>query len=174
MVVCKKMCNFEATTLGKVPTITKKNDHRTMATATIDQLQDEIIEEFNGLDEWMDRYAYIIELADTLPPLEECYKTPDNLIAGCQSRVWLHAEVDEQGLLQLQADSDALIVKGIVAMLVRVLGGHTPHEVRQAKLYFIDEIGLHTHLSPTRSNGLLAMLKRIEAYAVAFDTQNNA
>ena len=130
MVVCKKMCNFEAATLGKVPTITKKNDHRTMATATIDQLQDEIIEEFNGLDEWMDRYAYIIELADTLPPLEECYKTPDNLIAGCQSRVWLHAEVDEQGLLQLQADSDALIVKGIVAMLVRVLGGHTPHEVR--------------------------------------------
>lgn len=168
MVVCKKMCNFEAATLGKVPTITKKNDHRTMATATIDQLQDEIIEEFNGLDEWMDRYAYIIELADTLPPLKECYKTPDNLIAGCQSRVWLHATKSDDGTLHFEADSDALIVKGIISLLIGILDGQTPQDILDADLYFIDRIGLREHLSPTRSNGLVAMVKRIHDYALAF------
>lgn len=135
---------------------------------TINEIQDEIIEEFSGMDDWMDRYAYIIDLADTLEPIAESERVPDNLIDGCQSRVWLVAAVDGDGLLQLRADSDAMIVKGIVALLVRVLSGHTPTEVLDADLYFIEQIGLHQHLSPTRSNGLVAMLKQIRAYAMAY------
>lgn len=136
--------------------------------ATINQLQDEIIEEFEGFDDWMDRYAYIIELGNAMPALDEQYKTPDNLIDGCQSRVWLQADYTD-GVIHLQADSDALIVKGIVSMLVRVLDGQSPRDILDADLYFIDRIGLREHLSPTRSNGLVAMVKRIHDYALALN-----
>ena len=135
---------------------------------TINQLQDEITEEFDGLTDWMDRYAYIIDLGNTLPALPEEKKTPGNLIEGCQSRVWITAERNDDGTLHFLADSDALIVKGIVAMLLRVLNDHTPDEILGANLYFIDRIGLHEHLSPTRSNGLVAMVKQIDNYARAF------
>ena len=140
-----------------------------MTEKTINQLQDEIIEEFEGLDDWMDRYAYIIELGNAMPELDEQYKTPDNLIDGCQSRVWLQADY-EDGVISFSADSDALIVKGIVSMVVRVLSGHTPQEILDADLYFIEAIGLRDHLSPTRSNGLLAMVKHARAYALAYTT----
>ncbi|MBR1883241.1 MAG: SufE family protein [Muribaculaceae bacterium] len=140
--------------------------------ATINQLQDEIIEEFDGFDDWMDRYAYIIDLGNAMPPLPEEYKTPDNLIDGCQSRVWLNAERKADGSLVFTADSDALIVKGIVSMLVRVLSGQQPRDILAADLYFIDRIGLHDHLSPTRSNGLLAMMKQMRAYALAYEAQD--
>lgn len=135
----------------------------------INQLQDEIIEEFEGFDDWMDRYAYIIELGNAMPPLDEKFKTSDNLIDGCQSRVWLQADYAD-GVITFQADSDALIVKGIVSMVVRVLSGHTPQEILDADLYFIERIGLREHLSPTRSNGLLAMVKQARAYALAFNS----
>lgn len=135
---------------------------------TINQLQDEIIEEFDGLTDWMDRYAYIIDLGNTLPALPEEKKTPGNLIEGCQSRVWISAERNDDGTLHFLADSDALIVKGIVALLLRVLNDHTPDEILGANLYFIDRIGLHEHLSPTRSNGLVAMVKQIDNYARAY------
>ena len=135
---------------------------------TINQLQDEITEEFDGLTDWMDRYAYIIDLGNTLPALPEEKKTPGNLIEGCQSRVWITAERNDDGTLHFLADSDALIVKGIVALLLRVLNDHTPDEILGANLYFIDSIGLHEHLSPTRSNGLVAMVKQIDNYARAF------
>ena len=141
--------------------------------ATINELQDEIIEEFEGLDDWMDRYAYIIDLGNAMPALDEQYKTPDNLIDGCQSRVWLQADMVD-GTLKLQADSDTLIVKGIVSMLVRVLDGQPPHDILEADLYFIDRIGLHDHLSPTRSNGLVAMVKKIRSYALAYTMADNA
>lgn len=140
--------------------------------ATINQLQDEIIEEFDGFDDWMDRYAYIIDLGNAMPPLPEEYKTPDNLIDGCQSRVWLNAERKADGSLVFTADSDALIVKGIVSMLLRVLSGQQPRDILAADLYFIDRIGLHDHLSPTRSNGLLAMMKQMRAYALAYEAQD--
>ena len=140
-----------------------------MTEKTINQLQDEIIEEFEGLDDWMDRYAYIIELGNAMPELDEQYKTPDNLIDGCQSRVWLQADYEE-GVINFSADSDALIVKGIVSMVVRVLSGHTPQEILDADLYFIEALGLRDHLSPTRSNGLLAMVKHARAYALAYTT----
>ena len=132
---------------------------------TIDELQNEIIEEFELIDDWMDRYALIIDMGNELPALDEQHKTADNLIDGCQSRVWLHAEMLD-GLLHLEADSDALIVKGIVAMLVRVLGDHTPKEILDCDLHFIQAIGLQEHLSPTRSNGLVAMVKRIRTIAL--------
>ena len=135
---------------------------------TINQLQDEITEDFDGLTDWMDRYAYIIDLGNTLPALPEEKKTPGNLIEGCQSRVWITAERNDDGTLHFLADSDALIVKGIVALLLRVLNDHTPDEILGANLYFIDRIGLHEHLSPTRSNGLVAMVKQIDNYARAF------
>lgn len=135
---------------------------------TINEIQDEIIEEFDGLTDWMDRYAYIIELGESLPPLPEEDKTPTNLIEGCQSRVWITANLDDKGNVDFHADSDALIVKGIVALLLRVLSGHTPDEILGADLYFIDKIGLKEHLSPTRSNGLVAMVKEMHNYAVAF------
>ena len=138
---------------------------------TINDLQDEIIDEFEGIDDWMDRYAYIIELGNAMPPLDERYKTSDNLIDGCQSRVWLQADYSD-GVVNFQADSDALIVKGIVSLVVRVLSGHTPQEILDADLYFIERIGLRDHLSPTRSNGLLAMVKHARAYAVAFNAMH--
>lgn len=134
---------------------------------TINDKQDILIEEFEGLDDWMDRYSIIIDMGNSLPPIDEQLKTPQHLIEGCQSRVWLNAELID-GHIQFTADSDAIIVKGIISMLVRVLNGHTPAEVLGADLYFIDRIGLAEHLSPTRSNGLLAMVKQIRAYALAF------
>lgn len=138
--------------------------------SNINDIQDEIIEEFEGFDDWMDRYQVIIDMGNALPALEEKYKTADNIIEGCQSRVWLQADY-EGGVLRFTADSDAIIVKGIISMLVRVLSGHTPTEILDAELYFIDSIGLHEHLSPTRSNGLVAMIKKIRAYALAFQAQ---
>ena len=134
---------------------------------TINELQDEVIEEFQDFDDWMDKYQLLIDLGNEQTPLEEKYKTEDNLIDGCQSRVWLQAEM-RNGLLHLEAESDALIVKGIVALLIRVLSDHTPQEILDADLYFIEQIGLKEHLSPTRANGLLAMIKKIRTYAVAY------
>ena len=134
---------------------------------TINEAQDEVIEEFAELTDWMDKYQMLIDLGNELQPLDQKYKTEDNLIDGCQSRVWLQADMKD-GLLYFTAESDALIVKGIIALLIRVLSGHTPQEIIDADLYFIDHIGLKDHLSPTRSNGLLAMLKQIKVYAVAF------
>ena len=134
---------------------------------TINEIQDEIIEEFSGLDDWMDKYQLLIDLGNEQAPLDEQYKTESNLIDGCQSRVWLQADY-EDGVIHFSAESDALIVKGIVSLLIRVLSDHTPKEILDADLYFIDEIGLKEHLSPTRSNGLLAMIKQIRSYALAF------
>ena len=134
---------------------------------TINEIQDEVIEEFQDFDDWMDRYQLLIDLGNEQKPLEEKYKTEDNLIDGCQSRVWLQAEM-RNGLLHLEAESDALIVKGIVALLIRVLSDHTPQDILDADLYFIEQIGLKEHLSPTRANGLLAMIKKIRTYAVAY------
>ncbi len=140
---------------------------------TINELQDEVIEEFSSFDDWMDKYQLLIDLGNEQEPLDEQYKTESNLIEGCQSRVWLQADY-RNGLIEFQAESDALIVKGIIALLIRVLNRHTPQEILDAELYFIDRIGLHEHLSPTRSNGLLAMIKRIKAYAVAFQAKEQA
>ena len=134
---------------------------------TINDTQDEIIAEFSDFDDWMDRYQLLIDLGSEQQPLDERYKTDQNLIEGCQSRVWLQAD-DVDGRLVFRAESDALIVKGIVALLIRVLSGHTPDEILSADLYFIDRIGLREHLSPTRSNGLLAMVKQMRMYALAF------
>ena len=134
---------------------------------TINDTQDEIIAEFSDFDDWMDRYQLLIDLGSEQQPLDERYKTDQNLIEGCQSRVWLQAD-DVDGRLVFRAESDALIVKGIVALLVRVLSGHTPDEILSADLYFIDRIGLREHLPPTRSNGLLAMVKQMRMYALAF------
>ncbi len=135
---------------------------------TINEIQDEIIEEFADIDDWMDKYAYIIELGNAVPAIEEKYKTPSNIIEGCQSRVWLNAEITNDGKVEFEADSDAIIVKGIISLLIRVLNGHTPDEIMDADLYFINKIGLQDHLSPTRSNGLLAMVKQMRFYALAF------
>ena len=134
---------------------------------TINERQDEIIEEFQDFDDWMDRYQLLIDLAGQQQPLDAKYKTGQNLIDGCQSRVWLQADYDGE-TIHFQAESDALIVKGIVALLIRVLDGQTPQAILDADLYFIDRIGLREHLSPTRSNGLLAMIKQMRMYALAF------
>ena len=134
---------------------------------TINERQDEIIAEFSDIDDWMDRYAYIIDLGNTLPPIDPALKTPQNLIEGCQSRVWLDAGLHD-GRVEFTADSDAIIVKGIISLLIEVLNGHTPAEILDADLYFIDRIGLAEHLSPTRSNGLAAMVKQMKLYALAF------
>lgn len=134
---------------------------------TINERQDEIIEEFGCFDDWMDKYQLIIDLGNEQLPLSEEYKTEQNLIEGCQSRVWLEAHLKE-GRIIFQAESDALIVKGIVGLLVSVLSGHTPEEILNADLYFIEKIGLKEHLSPTRSNGLVSMLKQMRLYALAF------
>ena len=139
----------------------------------INEIQDEIIAEFSDFDDWMDRYQMLIDMGSEQPPLEEKYKTEQNLIDGCQSRVWLQADLVD-GKLQFRAESDALIVKGIVALLVRVLTNHTPQEILDADLYFIERIGLREHLSPTRSNGLGAMLKQMKMYALAFKSIHNS
>lgn len=140
---------------------------------TINELQDEVIEEFSDFDDWMDKYQMLIDLGNDLDVLDDKYKTEQNLIDGCQSRVWIQCDY-EDGRLRLTADSDALIVKGIIALLIRVLGDHTPTEILEADLYFIDRIGLREHLSPTRSNGLLAMVKQIKAYAIAYQNKGNS
>ncbi|MBR2101839.1 MAG: SufE family protein [Prevotella sp.] len=137
---------------------------------TIKETQDAIVEEFADLDDWMDKYQLLIDLGNELAPLPEQYKTESNLIDGCQSRVWLQADLRE-GRLYFQAESDALIVKGIVSLLIRVFSGQTPRDILDAELFFIDDIGLREHLSPTRSNGLLAMVKQIRMYALAYDTR---
>lgn len=140
---------------------------------TINEIQDEIIQEFADFDDWMDRYQLLIDLGSSQPKLDDKYKTEQNLIDGCQSRVWLQADMKD-GLLHFQAESDALIVKGIVALLVRVLSDHTPEEILSADLYFIESIGLREHLSPTRSNGLLSMLRQMKLYALAYQARGGA
>ena len=139
---------------------------------TINELQDEIIEEFSEFTDWMDKYQMLIDLGNELDVLNEKYKTESNLIDGCQSRVWLQCDYID-GKLVFTADSDALIVKGIIALLIRVINGHTAQEILDADLYFIDKIGLKDHLSPTRSNGLLAMVKQVRLYALAYKTKES-
>ncbi len=134
---------------------------------TIEELQQEVIDEFSAFDDWMDKYQMIIDLGNEQPALDPAYKTEDNLIDGCQSRVWLHASYSD-GLLHFEADSDAIITKGLIALLIRVLSDHTPQEILNTNLHFIDGIGLTQHLSPTRSNGLLSMVKQIKTYALIY------
>ena len=141
---------------------------------SINDIQEEIIDEFSGFDDWMDRYSYIIELGNAVEPLDAKYKVPENIIEGCQSRVWLNAEQQPDGTITFSADSDAIIVKGIIALLIRVLSGHTPDEILESDLPFIEAIGLREHLSPTRSNGLLAMVKQMRMYALAFKARQQA
>lgn len=135
---------------------------------TINEIQDEVIEEFSCVDDWMDKYQMLIDLGSEQEPLSDEYKTEQNLIDGCQSRVWLQCDKQEDGTLAFSAESDALIVKGIIALLIRVINNQQAKDILNADLYFIEEIGLKDHLSPTRSNGLLAMVKRIKAYALAY------
>lgn len=137
---------------------------------TISETENEIIDEFADIDDWMDRYAMIIDMGNALPPIDDKYRTPEHLIEGCQSRVWLNADLDD-GKVVYTADSDAIIVKGIISMLIKVLSNHTPDEILNADLSFIDKIGLAEHLSPTRSNGLLAMVKQMRMYALAYKTR---
>ena len=137
---------------------------------TINEIQDEIIEDFSGLDDWMDRYQLLIDLGEEQEPLAEADKVEQNLIDGCQSRVWIVCE-ENGGLLDFRAESDALIVKGIVSLVVRAVTHHTPDEILSSPLYFIEKIGLTEHLSPTRSNGLLAMIKQVRMYALAYQTK---
>ena len=134
---------------------------------TINELQDEVIEEFSDFDDWMDKYQLLIDLGNEQEPLAPEYKNDQNLIDGCQSRVWLQADLVD-GKVEFQAESDALIVKGIIALLIKVVSGHTPDEILDNELYFLEAIGLKDHLSPTRSNGLLAMVKQMRMYALAF------
>lgn len=135
---------------------------------SINELQDEVVEEFSDFEDWMDKYQMLIDLGNELDALDEKYKNEQNIIDGCQSRVWLQCD-NIDGKLVFTADSDALIVKGIIALLIRVVSNHTPQEILDADLYFIEKIGLREHLSPTRSNGLLAMVKQIKAYALAYN-----
>jgi len=137
---------------------------------TINEIQDEIIEEFSQFDDWMDKYALLIDLGNSLHSLDEKHKIPQNLIEGCQSRVWLNA-IFEDGKVIYEGESDAVLVKGIVSMLIQILSNHTPDEILNTDLYFIEKIGLKEHLSPTRSNGLLAMVKQMKLYALAFKTK---
>ena len=137
---------------------------------TINELQNNVIEEFADFDDWMDKYALLIDLGNSIPPLEEKYKTESNLIEGCQSRVWLQADYVD-GKILFKGESDAVIVKGIVSLLISILSDHTPQEILDADLYFIEKIGLKEHLSPTRSNGLVAMVKQMRMYALAFRTK---
>ena len=134
---------------------------------TIDQVQEEIIDEFAMVDDWMDKYALIIEQGNSLEKLDEKYKTPNNIIEGCQSRVWLQTDYKD-GKLYFTAESDAVIVKGLLAMVLKVFSGRTPDEINEANLHFLQDIGLTEHLSPTRSNGLLAVIKQIKFYAIAY------
>lgn len=142
-------------------------------TPSINELQDEVIETFSDLTDWMDKYQMLIDLGNELEVLDEKYKTENNLIDGCQSRVWIQCDHID-GKLVFTADSDALIVKGIIALLIGVLSGHSPKEIIECELYFVEEIGLKDHLSPTRSNGLLAMIKQIRAYALAYYNKEQA
>ena len=163
--ICKKMTNEI------------KNNQPQSAKASpcgggLEGVQNQIIEEFSQFDEWMDKYALLIDFGNALEPLDEKYKTPQNIIEGCQSRVWLHAEMRD-GKVIFQADSDAILVKGIVYLLIDVLSNRTPSEIVDADLYFIEKIGLREHLSPTRSNGLLAMVKQMKMYGLAFKTIGN-
>lgn len=139
---------------------------------TINELQDNIIEEFSMFDDWMDKYALLIDLGNSLEPLNDKFKTPQNIIEGCQSRVWLNAELKD-GIISFQGESDAVLVKGIVSLLINVLSGHTPDEIFNSNLYFIDTIGLKEHLSPTRSNGLVAMVKQMKMFALAYKSANS-
>lgn len=141
---------------------------------TINEIQNEIVDEFSEVDDWMDRYGMIIDLGNSLPPIDEKYRTPEHLIEGCQSRVWINAELTPEGKVHYTADSDAIIVKGIISLLVKVLDNQTPDDILSADLHFIDDIGLSGHLSPTRSNGLLAMLKQMRLYALAFKAKQQA
>jgi len=136
---------------------------------TINQIQDEIIEEFSVYEEWLDKYEYLIELGNSLGQIDESKKTPDNIIQGCQSRVWLDCKMNDDGTLTFTADSDAIITKGIIALLIRVVNNQKPQDIIDADLYFIEQIGLKENLSPTRANGLLAMIKQIRYYALAFN-----
>lgn len=137
---------------------------------TIKEIQEEIIDEFSMFDDWMERYEYIIELGKSLPIIDSKYKIDSNLISGCQSKVWLHSEINE-GALTYTADSDAILTKGIVALLLRVFNNQKPADILNADLYFVDEIGLKEHLSPTRANGLVSMIKQIKLYALAFQSK---
>ena len=136
----------------------------------IEEIQDEIVEEFSMFDDWMQRYEYMIELGKSLPLIEEQYKTEDNVIKGCQSKVWLHASF-ENGKIYFSADSDAIITKGLVGMITGIFSGHSPKEIAETNLHFINDIGLTQHLSPNRSNGLLSMIKQIKYYALAFQAK---
>ncbi|MHA4812294.1 SufE family protein [Flavitalea flava] len=138
---------------------------------TIKEQQDDIISDFELFGDWMEKYEYIIQLGKELPLIEEQYRTEDNLIRGCQSKVWMHADYKDR-IITFTADSDAIITKGLVSMMIRVLSGHSPKEIVDAEIYFIDAIGLRSHLSPTRSNGLLSMLKQIKLYALAFQAKS--
>ena len=148
-----------------------QNLYAQLKNMTINEIQDEIIEEFSALEDWMDRYALIIDLGNTLEPLPESDKTPTNIIEGCQSRVWITASY-EGGKVHFRGESDAIIVKGIVSLLLRVLDGQTPQDILDSDLYFIKEIGLSEHLSPTRSNGLVSMLRQMRLFAAAFAQQS--
>ncbi len=139
---------------------------------TIQEKQQQVIEEFSMFDDWMDKYSYLIELGKDLPPIDEKFKDNQHLISGCQSKVWLHAQINDDGKIYFTADSDAVITKGIVSLLIKVFSGHTPDEILQADFDFLDKIGLKEHLSPTRSNGLLSMIKQIQLYAKAFKLKN--
>ncbi|TRZ46451.1 SufE family protein [Robertkochia solimangrovi] len=139
---------------------------------TIKEIQQDIVDEFSMFDDWMQRYEYMIELGKSLPLIDDAYKTDDNLIKGCQSKVWVHAELSDEKLL-FTADSDAIITKGIIAILIRAFSGHKPQEIINADTAFIDEIGLKEHLSPTRANGLVNMIKQLKMYAIAYQTQLN-
>jgi cysteine desulfuration protein SufE len=140
---------------------------------SIQEIEQEIIEEFANFEDWMDKYSYIIEIGNSCPIIEEKEKTDNNLIKGCQSRVWVSAKLNEEGLMQISADSDAVITKGIISLLLRVFNNQKPEDVYAAELKFVDVIGLKSHLSPTRSNGLLSMIKQIKLYALAFSVKQN-
>ncbi|MEO9513000.1 MAG: SufE family protein [Flavobacteriaceae bacterium] len=139
---------------------------------TIEKIQEEIVDEFSMFDDWMQRYEYMIELGKSLPLINEQFKTDDNIIKGCQSRVWVHAKLDNDKLI-FTADSDAIITKGIIAILIRVFSNQKPQNIIEANTDFIDEIGLKEHLSPTRANGLVSMVKQLKLYAIAYQTQLN-
>ncbi len=138
---------------------------------TIDQLQEQVIEEFSSIEDWMDRYNHLIELSSELEPMDSEYKSDSYMIQGCQSRVWINATL-EDGKVIYTADSDAIIAKGLIALLVRVLSGHTPRQILDSDLYFIDQIGMKENLTPTRANGLVSMIKQMRMYALAFDSKN--
>ncbi len=139
---------------------------------TIQEIQEEIVDEFSMFDDWMQRYEYMIELGKSLPLIEEKYKTDTNIIKGCQSKVWVHAEMNDDKV-NFTADSDAIITKGIIAILIRAFSGQHPKDIIDADTSFIDEIGLKEHLSPTRANGLVSMIKQLKMYAIAYQTQLN-